>query len=356
MTDLRRTTTPSAWATRLSDVWDVGIVVLGSDGQLDFANARARALLAARPDDVLEARWPEFSGTLAQWLTQAVPGRAAPIEATLVVAEGVAGTLRVQIYVVEEDDCTGHLLILQHAGRAMVIESALRHATQNRGLASLYRDMAHDLKSVLNVIGMNLALLSHVAGQGTSDASDLDLAERCHEVMRRELHRLDRSIDLILDRNMVERPEPERFDIRMRCESVARLVAARAERQRVAVELDLGDEPAEILGHPDRLQGALLNLAVNALDAMPEGGALSFRVGRAEGVVRVEVADSGPGIAEEVLPDLWRQHVTTKPGGTGLGLHVTRAAVESHGGRIAYHRREHGGASFTLDFPEARGF
>jgi two-component system sensor histidine kinase HydH len=98
-----------------------------------------------------------------------------------------------------------------------------------------------------------------------------------------------------------------------------------------------------------------LNLVVNALDAMPTGGTLELRVWQHAGTTFLRVTDTGPGIADDVLPNLWTRHHTTKPAGTGIGLHVARASVESHGGNIAYHRSDGGsGASFTMAFPKAK--
>lgn len=343
---------PDVWATRLSDVWDVGVVVLSPAGEVDFANARARSLLNAAGDGELHARWPEAARQLDPAIRRAAAGQPAPIEATVSVRgeDAEAHLLRAQIHAIEEDDCAAHLVLLQHAERAAAIDASLRHASQNRGLASLYQDLAHDLKSVLNVIGLNLALLSRAA----SADGDVQRAVHCGDVMRRELRRLDHAIDLILDRSLVERDAPEAFDLDACCERIARLIAARAARQRVEVRVDAPAHPLPLVGFADRVQGALLNLVVNALDAMPGGGTLELRAWQQGGTTYLRVADTGPGIPDDLLPHLWKLHHTTKPAGTGIGLHVTRATVEAHGGKITYHRSDGGvGASFTMAFPAA---
>jgi two-component system sensor histidine kinase HydH len=354
--ETRRGAPPGVWATRLSDVWDVGVVVLSPAGDVDFANARARTLLNVADDADFGGRWRDAARQLDSALRGAVAGQPAPVEATVSVGGEDAETrrLRAQVFVVEEDDCVAHLVLLQHADRAAAIEASLRHASQNRGLASLYQDLAHDLKSVLNVIGLNLALLSRATSADGGSPADLQRAVHCGDVMRRELRRLDHAIDLILDRSLVERDVPETFDLGACCERVARLSAARAARQRVEVRVDLPAHPVSVTGFTDRVQGALLNLVVNALDAMPDGGTLELRAWQDAGTTHLRVADTGPGIPDEAVPLLWKLHHTTKPAGTGIGLHVARATVESHGGTIAYHRNDGGnGASFTMAFPGA---
>ena len=353
---VRRSLSPATWALRLSEAWDVGVIVLDSGGGLDYANARARYLLDVATDEDLAERWRQLHPVLADPLARATPGGATPIETTVTIAVRDGETqLRLQAHALEEDDCSGHLLLLQHAGHAVAIEASLRHASHDRGLASLYRDMAHDLKSVLNVIGLNLALLSRIAAEDRASHSQHDIAQRSDAIMRRELKRLDRSIALILDRTLVDREAPERFDLGECCGRIAQLAASRAARQRVAVELTVTDGPPVLIeGYPDRVQGAVLNLVVNALDAMPDGGTLAMRVWQEGQEAYLRVTDSGPGVAAAHLPHLWRLHGTTKTAGTGIGLYVTRATVEAHGGTITYHQPEpESGSVFTLTFPAA---
>jgi two-component system sensor histidine kinase HydH len=100
----------------------------------------------------------------------------------------------------------------------------------------------------------------------------------------------------------------------------------------------------------EKFAQAVLNLAINALEAMPTGGELVFRAARRDGSVEVDVSDSGPGIAPEVREDLFKPYVTTKQRGTGLGLALTEKLVVQHQGQIDY-RTGPQGTSFRLTFP-----
>jgi signal transduction histidine kinase len=342
------------WAARLSSVWDVGIVVLGSDQDVDFANARARTLLAASTDSELEQRWHQLRQTLGRSLRTPTSSSGAAVEVTVTLTENGPGKdLRVQIYDIAEEGCVGHLLVIQHAERASAIESALRHATHDRGMSSLFRDVAHDLKGLLNVIAMNVEILSRVShSPGPLSADQAALAERSAQVVRRELARLDRSLGVLLDRNATERPTPQRFDVAMICRGLVELVGARARRQEVTLALQLPDHPAEVLGFSERIHGALLNLIVNALDAMPGGGTLSVEVQRSS-TIRILVSDTGPGVDSDLADQIWQLHFTNKPGGTGIGLYVARAVAEAHGGRVSQQRNSSGGACFIMELPAA---
>jgi len=133
---------------------------------------------------------------------------------------------------------------------------------------------------------------------------------------------------------------------------------ARPRLARSGVQLDvrLDDGLPPVDANAPQLELALLNLVTNALDAMPAGGTLSIRGTPTESGVRLEVADSGPGIPADLLPHLFEPWVTTKPvgHGTGLGLGIVREVVKAHGGEIHAANQPGGGAIFTIELPRSR--
>ena len=285
-------------------------------------------------------------------LQEARAGQVAPVEIRTPAKHAAVGDLRVQIYLVEEEACVGYLLLLQDAARAAAIDRSLRSAARNRSLTSLSRDTAHDLKDVLNVIAMNVELLSRAAESVAADAAHVRQANRSADVVRRELRRLDRSLDVLLDGNIVERDTPQIVNVTTICEALLHLVATRASRQHVEMTSTLPESPAETKGYPDRLHGALLNLLINALDAMPDGGRLHLSLTKAR-TVEIQVCDSGPGIDTDRLSDVWRLHFTTKAQGTGIGLYVARSIIEAHGGTIHYQPNPKGGSCFIVELRSA---
>lgn len=101
----------------------------------------------------------------------------------------------------------------------------------------------------------------------------------------------------------------------------------------------------------DMLRRAALNLLLNALDAMPEGGRLSVRAWADDDSVALEIADSGPGLSEESRRRAFEPFYTTKPTGTGLGLAIVYRMAEAHGGSVSVENPSGGGASFTIRLP-----
>ena len=112
------------------------------------------------------------------------------------------------------------------------------------------------------------------------------------------------------------------------------LLAPQAKHQRVALSITTPDQPLTSSAHADRLKQAMLNILINALEAMPTGGALGIGFEWPDHAARIVVRDDGPGIPPEVLSAIYDMHFTTKSGGTGVGLYVARSVVQSHGGTI----------------------
>ncbi|MFN8060206.1 MAG: HAMP domain-containing sensor histidine kinase [Vicinamibacterales bacterium] len=342
-----RAPSESHWVGRLSDLWDMGVVVLDTAGDVEFANARARTLLRLTSDADLRAEWPKLKHAVWDRLERPTPPDGRPVEMVLELDPGGSPhEVRLQAYGLDEDECAGFLVLVQDEPRASAVERSLRHAARDRALASLYRDWVHDLKGELNIVGMNLELVDRALGR--RDEAAEAVADRSLDLIRRAVARLDRSIEIILDRRLVDRDAPQAFDLVSLCRGLTYFIAARAARQRVEVHFEAKSEPVEVTGFADRVHAAILNLLVNALDAMPQGGRLEVTLegGR---TVRLRISDTGAGIPQAMADDIWRLHHTTRPGGTGIGLYVARTTIEAHGGRLTLQPSV--GACFEIELP-----
>ena len=136
---------------------------------------------------------------------------------------------------------------------------------------------------------------------------------------------------------------------------VAEIARPRLEALGIELLIEAAPELPPVSADEAQLELALLNLVTNSVDALRQGGSIVVSVTAPGRLVRVEVADTGPGISPEVLPRLFQPWVTTKqPGqGTGLGLSITREVVESHGGTIVATSRPGSGAVFVIELPAA---
>ena len=132
------------------------------------------------------------------------------------------------------------------------------------------------------------------------------------------------------------------------------LVKPQADARGIRITMQPGSAPP-MMADPEQITQALVNLALNAIQAMGPGGDLLFSVTGADDEVRVAVSDTGSGIPGDRLEDIFRPFVTTKHRGSGLGLAITRGIVERNGGRIEVSSEVGRGSRFTLVLPAAEG-
>jgi signal transduction histidine kinase len=325
------------------DLCDLGIVVLDGEGRVASTNDRARQLLRADSQSALEGRLPHLQRALAE--ARCLNG---VTDETSLELAGV-GALCVRSCPVAGINDEGQVLLLRDARALTSTTDLLQQAARHRSFAFLARDWAHDLKGMLHVIRINCALLGRLL-QRASPTIDPAMT-RCLDAIPREVQRLDHSIELILRAKHAE--QPSTFDIGAMCERLKHLIAARAARHRVEVVLELNGGSKEIVGFEDVVEGALLNVIVNALEAMPEEGRLVITVNGGAAGVTVRVADSGAGMQPQRPGRQWRPQFVNGGRQTGIGLHVTHAIVESHGGRIECASNVPRGTSIEITFPPA---
>ena len=148
-------------------------------------------------------------------------------------------------------------------------------------------------------------------------------------------------------------PPPERQPVSLNdvVRGVMKLFQAQLESAHVAADVQLDESLPVIEADPEQVKRALQNLVLNALDAMPSGGALAVRTLRQNGTARLEVADTGAGLTPEERERLFTPYYTTKQHGTGLGLAIVQSVVSDHGGSIAVDSEPGKGTTFRVDLP-----
>lgn len=229
-------------------------------------------------------------------------------------------------------------------------------ATQQARLAAvghLAARMAHETNNMLAIIGGSLALLGRAGAEPDIVARELDHIREATE----RLGWLTRQIVALGGK------EPRRVG---RVDANALLGdATDALRDALGPKVDLEiagpDEPSVIEADPTQLRQALVHLAANAREAMPDGGRFVLQATRraAEGsdpeVLEVRVSDTGPGIPSEAIPRVFDPYFTTKEAGTGLGLAIVQGAIAQNGGSIRVERTDATGTCFLIELPIASG-
>jgi signal transduction histidine kinase len=326
------------------DLCEVGVVVLDQDGRVVSTNGRARELLRAESQAALNQRVTDIQRAIA---SQAARQEEASDETSVHLPDlGPLGVRSCDMAGVASD---GRVLLLRDGRSLPGTANLLQQAARHRTFSFLSRDWAHDLKGMLHVIRINSALLGRLLQRQppTIDAP----VTKCLEAIPREIERLDRAIESMFHARPAA--EPTTFDMAVMCQRLKSLIAARAVRQRLEVVLEVNGAPLDIVGFEDQVESALMNVIVNALEAMPEQGRLVISADRNASQVCVRIADSGAGLQTQPAERLWRPHFVNDSRQTGIGLHVTRAIVESHGGRIECASNVPRGTCIEITFPTA---
>ncbi len=332
----------------LSLVMDVGVLLVDVSRGLEFANPRACELLGCADAAELERRWSELRRLLDPALGP-VGRRASRLDLDVPGPDGPRAA-RCQVYTLGEEADQVFLFLLRDRMMLDALETDLLLASQLRALTRVYRAVTHDLKAPLNAMVLNLDLLQSALRRGEG-ALEAEQGEETLGVLREELERLDRSLLALLAETTPAGRGREEFDARTMVEEIERLLLPQARLQHVALEARLPGTALRIAGQRDRLKQAILNVAINALEAMSDGGALELRLEALPEHVEVLITDNGPGIPEDLRQRIFDMHFTTKTSGTGIGLYVARSIVEAHGGEISVGSAPGRGSEFRLRVP-----
>jgi signal transduction histidine kinase len=235
-------------------------------------------------------------------------------------------------------------------GDLHMLEAQLRRRDRLSALGEVAVGIAHEVRNPLGVISTSAELVRKKGGLSAPDAKLLGYV----------IDEVRRINNLITEFLSFAKPTPPVL-VPLKPIDVIRRVAEFCEpelgRQNIALTVRDEAPGAMVEGDQDQLYQVSLNLILNALDAMPDGGALDIRLFRAPTATGDQLAiafgDSGPGVPEELRERVFNPFFTTKPNGTGLGLAKAFAILESHRGRIECARSAAGGALFTLLLPVA---
>ncbi len=223
-------------------------------------------------------------------------------------------------------------------------EREVLRSEQLAAVGQLAAGLAHEIRNPLTSIKMLVQMGREADANGGLPADDLAVIER-------EIRRLERSLQTFLDFARPPRPEKQPVDVGVAVTQTLELIRGRAVKQAVSVEYRPPPLPMIVNADPGQIHQVMVNLTLNALDAMPGGGKLQLTLAAQDGFAEVRVGDTGPGITDEVLAKMFRPFSSTKDTGLGLGLVVSKRIVDAHGGTLGVANRPGGGAEFTVRLP-----
>ncbi len=227
-----------------------------------------------------------------------------------------------------------------------------RLVDQYTEIARLAGALAHEIKNPLSTIRLNMDLMAEEFAESESPRERRVLAKV--RVVQRECQRLQELLDNFLDFAKVRRYNFQPTDLNQGVRQVLELFKPKAQQAKIELVDYLASDLPTVLLDREAFHAALLNLMLNAEQAMPDGGQLVVRTYSTVQGVALELIDTGCGMDEETLEHIFEAFFSTKKGGSGLGLPTAKKIIEGHGGRITVRSELGRGTQFTIHLPIPR--
>jgi two-component system NtrC family sensor kinase len=230
------------------------------------------------------------------------------------------------------------------AERLNATEAGMLQAARLAAVGQLAASIAHEINNPLYAARNCLALLEQDAPPAMAESPFLSIA-------RDQLTRIARIIERMREFYRPDRGTMAPCDIHHLLEETLALAGLNMRHQPIRVVFTPAPDLPSVVGNADQLRQVFLNLTLNAIEAMPNGGTLTVHTIAGPTVALIEIQDTGGGVPAELRPRLFEPFFTSKPNGTGLGLSISAHIVTQHGGQIEVESVESQGSTFRVVLP-----
>ena len=353
------------------------VALFSPQGELIFSNSSMRAMLPGLTDGgsgMAAVSRLASEHPVRQLVERALAGRKSQGPVSISVgpaaeAEQDAPEHLLLCHAIEDSSgrFLGAMLVARNLGYLSHVHTTLNYSRKLAALGRLMAGVAHEVKNPLNAMTIHLELLKQkmatvrepvaVSAGGTANPTppprSVDLTKHVN-IIADEIRRLDQVVVGFLKFARPDELKLQPVQLSSLISEVMSMTAPEAERRNVSIKVECPPTLPDINADPGMLQQALLNLAINACQAMPDGGTLRI-TGRtaARRRVVVEIADTGIGIPPENLSRIFDLYFTTKEKGNGIGLSMVFRIVQLHDGDIEVQSTPGRGTTFKLLFPQA---
>jgi two-component system, sporulation sensor kinase E len=336
-----------------------GVIVIDSDGVVQYANDAALGLIGLKGNDI---------GVTRLW--KMVPDLAKSIDLETVMGEKKSAPVLsreielnypdhrvVRLYMVPidaqvgHDDSGGYVIVLSDVTEERVSMEERLESERIDSIVRLAAGVAHELGNPLNSLTIHLQLIERKLKKLAKQSDDTKLTESL-QVCQGEVERLDGIITHFLKAIRPQKLELNELDLLGLVEDVLRVQEAELSNRKLEVKVEVSDDLPIILGDRDQIKQAFFNLIKNAMEAMQPSGSLRILARCDDDYVYLQFVDNGSGISEEDLSKVFQAYYTTKEEGHGLGMMIVERIMREHGGHINIESRKEAGTAITLQFPQ----
>ena len=342
---------------------EIGVVVLSSKGRLNLANGSARKLLPGIPKKHVDTHYLDVLGDypdLKEIVKSALErgGFVKEVEHDLGSGNEPCSA-RITTLPLKGTDgrINGVLLLINDVREVVAMERQVRAAERLSTLGTVAAALAHEIRNPLESMNLNIELLGRCLDESKAGHGDPDRKQKYLRVIESEIARMGKIVDNFL--SFVRPSHPPVSNVRLDeiLRRVVDLIESQARSRRVDIELDTDGRAITVAGLDDQLTQIFLNLMINSLEAMPDGGKLWVRAeitaktDAQPRMIAVRIQDTGEGIPPERISRLFDPFFSTRPRGTGLGLTIAQRFVRECGGRIFVESVLGKGSTFIVELP-----
>ncbi len=326
-----------------------GVMLFTSDSNAVLVSASAERFIGKARGEML-GRQPEeiFSREtiLGRKILDAFASREAVGQEDIEDAQGRHVQFSLD-FIEEHGERIGALLTLRDAESVHRIEDEIELSRRLAAIGRLTSGVAHEVKNPINAIVVHLEVLRQ-------KMKEIDPDTRRHvDVISSEIQRLDRVVQTLVDFTRPVELRLNDMDLRKLVEDVVSLASPAAEKHNVLIEREAAPDALPVRIDGDLVKQAILNIVLNGVQAMPEGGTLRLTVKRDGDSALISVRDQGAGIPENIRDKVFNLYFTTKTGGSGIGLAMAYRVVQLHHGSVEFTSIIDHGTTFYLRFPLA---
>lgn len=339
----------TAYTSEIVTHLPIGLIATDPSGRIAFYNAAAEritgldlaALTGKRADEKLPECLCDLQGPMARGETileeemfcKTPEGEKVPVSVSAMRIVNADG------------DFVGQVILLRDLREVHRLQEEVRRQEKLAAIGGLAAGVAHEIRNPLSSIK---ALATFFAGQFAIGSEGREAAA----IMAQEVDRLNRAITELLEFARPTDLKPQPADMKFLIERSLQLVRQDAADRDIQIEMKCDDDLCPVWIDPDRFSQCLLNLYLNAIQAMDNGGALAVRCRSGRGRdLEIAVSDTGQGIKPEHHKQIFDPYFTTKPKGTGLGLAIVHKIIEAHEGRVLLESIPGRGCCFTMFIP-----
>jgi PAS domain S-box-containing protein len=338
------------------ETMESAVIAVTAEGLVTLFNSAAERLTGLRADTTKGRRVSDLPDTVSEPILATLLGGTPRLQVETLIRNN-AGDLCPAIYSTStlkdrSSVILGVVAVFSDLTKLRELEAEKRRTERLASIGAFVSSIAHEIKNPLVAIKTFAELLPE-------RFTEADFRDEFSKVAMREIERIDELVGRL--RGLVA-PNPQQLtpvDLREPIEEILSLLRGQLEQTRIRVRTHFDARGALVAGDRAQLKQLFLNILMNAIEAIVDGGEITIRHGKrddvAEPTLFVEIHDTGTGIPQHLLAKIFDPFITTKPQGSGLGLSICRGIVEVHRANIVAQNNPDGrGATVTLEFPEMR--